>query len=46
MRPFLEQYGFVILLAAMLLPIIGGQTLIGVVFNELLRPLERLLIGR
>ena len=45
-RPFLEQYGFVILLAAMLLPIIGGQTLIGVVFNELLRPLERLLIGR
>jgi Zn-dependent protease len=44
-RPVLEQYGFVILLAAMLLPIIGGQTLIGVVFTELLLPLERLLIG-
>ena len=44
-RPVLEQYGFVILLAAMLLPIVGGRTLIGVVFDELLRPLERLLIG-
>ena len=44
-RPILEQYGFVILLGAMLLPIFGGQTLIGVVFNELLTPLERLLIG-
>jgi len=44
-RPVLEQYGFVILLAAMLLPIIGGRTLIGVVFDELLRPLERLLVG-
>jgi Zn-dependent protease len=44
-RPVLEQYGFVILLAAMLLPIFGGNTLIGLVFNELLRPLERLLIG-
>jgi Zn-dependent protease len=45
-RPVLEQYGFVILLAAMLLPIFGGNTLIGVVFNELLRPLEHLLTGR
>jgi Zn-dependent protease len=45
-RPVLEQYGFVILLAAMLLPIVGGNTLIGVVFNELLLPLERLLVGR
>jgi Zn-dependent protease len=44
-RPVLEQYGFVILLGAMLLPIFGGQTLIGVVFNELLTPLERILIG-
>jgi Zn-dependent protease len=44
-RPVLEQYGFVILLAAMLLPIIGGRTLIGVVFDELLLPLERLLVG-
>jgi Zn-dependent protease len=44
-RPVLEQYGFVILLGAMLLPIFGGQTLIGVVFQEVLIPLERLLIG-
>jgi Zn-dependent protease len=44
-RPVLEQYGFLILIAAMFLPIIGGQTLIGVVFNELLLPLERLLVG-
>jgi Zn-dependent protease len=44
-RPVLEQYGFVILLAAMLLPIVGGRTLIGLVFDELLLPLERLLVG-
>jgi Zn-dependent protease len=45
-RPMLEQYGLVILLAAMLLPIFGGATLIGVVFTELLDPLQRLLTGR
>lgn len=45
-RPMLEQYGFFILIAAMFLPIFGGQTLIGVVFDELLFPLERLLVGR
>jgi Zn-dependent protease len=45
-RPVLEQYGFVILLGAMLLPIFGGQTLITIVFNELLGPIERLLVGR
>jgi Zn-dependent protease len=44
-RPVLEQYGFLILIGAMFLPILGGQTLIGVVFNELLLPLERLLVG-
>ena len=44
-RPVLEQYGFLILIAAMFLPIIGGQTLIGVVFTELLFPLQRLLVG-
>ena len=45
-RPVLEQYGFVILLGAMLLPIFGGQTLISIVFDELLGPIERLLVGR
>lgn len=44
-RPVLEQYGFIILIAAMLLPIFGGQTLIGIVFRELLIPLQRLLVG-
>ncbi|MBI2780342.1 MAG: site-2 protease family protein [Chloroflexi bacterium] len=44
-RPVLEQYGFLILIGAMFLPIIGGQTIIGLVFNELLFPLERLLVG-
>ncbi|HUG29070.1 MAG TPA: site-2 protease family protein [Candidatus Limnocylindria bacterium] len=44
-RPVLEQYGFLILIAAMFLPILGGQTLIGVVFSELLFPLQRLLVG-
>jgi Zn-dependent protease len=44
-RPVLEQYGLLILLAAMFLPVVGGQTLIGVVFSELLIPLERLLVG-
>ena len=44
-RPVLEQYGFIILIGAMFLPIFAGQTLIGIVFNELLVPLERLLVG-
>jgi Zn-dependent protease len=45
-RPVLEQYGLLILLAALLLPIFGGATLINVVFTELLGPLQRLLTGR
>ena len=44
-RPILEQYGILILIAAMFLPILGGQTLIGLVFTELLFPLQRLLVG-
>jgi len=44
-RPVLEQYGLLILLAAMLLPILGGRTLIDLVFGELLQPLYRLLVG-
>jgi Zn-dependent protease len=46
LRPTLEQYGFLLLFAAMLLPIFGGNTLIGVVFDELLSPLFHLLTGR
>jgi Zn-dependent protease len=44
-RATLEQYGLLILLGAMFLPIFGGSTLIGIVFNELLLPLEHILIG-
>jgi len=45
-RPILEQYGLVILLGAMLLPIFpGGNTLGNVVFSVFLDPLMRLLIG-
>jgi Zn-dependent protease len=44
-RPVLEQYGLVILFGAMLLPIFGGQTLIGLVFNEVFDPIMRFLIG-
>jgi len=45
-RPVLEQYGLVILLGAMLLPIFpGNQTLGDIVFGTLLTPLLRLLTG-
>jgi Zn-dependent protease len=44
-RPVLEQYGLIILFAAMLLPIFGGQTLIRVVFSEVFDPLMRFIIG-
>jgi len=44
-RPVLEQYGLVILLGAMLLPIFGGSTLADIVFGNLLNPLFRLLTG-
>ena len=44
-RPVLEQYGLVILFGAMLLPIFGGQTLIGLVFNEIFDPLIRIIVG-
>jgi Zn-dependent protease len=44
-RGFLNQYGLFILLAAMLLPIFGGNTLVDLVFNGVLSPLEHLLTG-
>jgi Zn-dependent protease len=44
-RATLEQYGFIILLAAIFLPIFGGQTLVGIVFNEVMNPLFSLLVG-
>jgi Zn-dependent protease len=44
-RATLEQYGLLILLGAMFLPIFGGNTLIGIVVTEVLFPLIRLLTG-
>jgi Zn-dependent protease len=44
-RPVLEQYGLFILFGAMLLPIFGGQTLIGLVFRNVFDPLMRFIIG-
>jgi len=43
-RPVLEQYGTIILLVAIFLPI-GGNTIIGIVFDAVLFPLYRLLVG-
>ena len=45
-RAVLEQYGLLILLGAMFLPIFGGSTLIGVVFREVFNPIVNLLVGR
>lgn len=45
-RATLEQYGLLILLGAMFLPIFGGQTLISVIFSEVFAPLISLVIGR
>jgi Zn-dependent protease len=44
-RATLEQYGIFILLGAMFLPLFGGQTLIGIIFNEVMNPLILLVIG-
>jgi Zn-dependent protease len=45
-QPVLEQYGGIILLVAVFLPILpGGETLFGWIFRLLLRPLMGLLLG-
>lgn len=44
-RAFLEQYSLLLLVGAMFLPIFGGRTLIGLVFDELLDPLTRIVVG-
>jgi Zn-dependent protease len=43
-RPVMEQYGFVILLVA-ILPIVGGQSLIGIVVSPLIDAIFHLLVG-
>jgi Zn-dependent protease len=46
-RPMLEQYGFLILIAAMLLPILPGQeTVLDLIFRSIARPLIELLVGQ
>jgi Zn-dependent protease len=46
-RPVLEQYGFIILIAAVFLPILpGGQTVVGAVVGEVLDPIYQLLVGQ
>jgi Zn-dependent protease len=45
-RPVLEQYGFLILFAALLLPVLpGGQTIVSFVFQKVGFPIANLLIG-
>ena len=44
-RAFLEQYALIILVGALFLPIFGGNTLIGLVFRQVLTPLTGLLVG-
>jgi Zn-dependent protease len=44
-RPVLEQYGFIILIAVAFLPILPGGTILDVVFDAVVRPLFRLLVG-
>jgi Zn-dependent protease len=44
-RAFLEQYGLIILVGAIFLPIFGGSTLITVIFREVFSPLMELLVG-
>jgi Zn-dependent protease len=44
-RPFLDQYGFVILLLVIFMPYFGGPDIIGAIFGGVVDPLERLLTG-
>ena len=45
-RPVLEQYGFIILFAAMLLPVLpGNETIVTFVFQKVGLPIANLLIG-
>jgi Zn-dependent protease len=45
-RPFLEQYGFLILIAALILPILpGNDTVLDVIFQSIGQPLIRFLVG-
>jgi Zn-dependent protease len=46
-RPVLEQYGFLILIVAAFIPLLpGGETIVGFVFRQVGGPLIELLTGR
>lgn len=45
-RPVLEQYGILVLLLLIILPQFGGPDLLRIVYNEVLEPIRRLLVGR
>jgi Zn-dependent protease len=45
-RPVLEQYGFLILIVGLIVPVLpGGQTIVGFLFEKVGEPIIRLLIG-
>ena len=44
-RPMLEQYGVLLLIVVAFLPLFGGQTLFGLIFNRVGEPLIDLLVG-
>lgn len=45
-RGFLDQYGLIVLLAVVLLPIVNGETILGAIYLNVLEPIAYLLIGR
>lgn len=45
-RGFLDQYGLIVLLAVVLLPIINGETILGAIYLNVLQPIAYFLIGR
>jgi Zn-dependent protease len=44
-RPMLEQYGVLLLIAVAFLPLFGGQTLFGLVFERIGHPIINFLVG-
>jgi Zn-dependent protease len=44
-RPMLEQYGLLLLIVVAFLPLFGGQTLFGLIFERIGSPLIDLLVG-
>jgi Zn-dependent protease len=46
-RPVLDQYGFIILIVALFVPLLpGGETIVGFVLRQVAAPLLQFLVGR